>query len=237
MRASGRLIIASVLDVAALALLWPRWPSVVSDLGDPGDWAARSGADEVVATLARLALWTVGVWLGIGLLALAVSRLPGALGTAGRRVGECALPAVLRRIVTGAVGLGVLAAPVAAVAGPVPTAGASLSAVVAPAWPGTTTQPGAAPLTRPDAPVPPPAWPGERTDAASAGAKPPVVVRPGDSLWVIAARRLAAGATDEQVATAWPRWYAGNRFVIGADPELIRPGQVLRAPESTHGPR
>lgn len=57
-----------------------------------------------------------------------------------------------------------------------------------------------------------------------------VVVRCGDSLWSIAASHLGPEATVEQVAREWPRWYAANRAVIGADPDLIRPGQELRPP-------
>jgi len=55
-------------------------------------------------------------------------------------------------------------------------------------------------------------------------------VRAGDSLWTIAADRLAPGATEADVAVAWPRWYATNRAVVGDDPQLIRPGQVLAEP-------
>jgi nucleoid-associated protein YgaU len=57
-----------------------------------------------------------------------------------------------------------------------------------------------------------------------------VVVHRGDSLWAIAARHLGPGATDGQIATEWPRWYAENRAVIGPDPDLIQPGQRLRPP-------
>jgi nucleoid-associated protein YgaU len=57
-----------------------------------------------------------------------------------------------------------------------------------------------------------------------------VVVRPGDSLWRIAAAHLPPGAGAADVAAAWPAWYAANRATIGADPSLIRPGQVLTAP-------
>ncbi|MFN8156081.1 MAG: LysM domain-containing protein [Candidatus Nanopelagicales bacterium] len=64
-----------------------------------------------------------------------------------------------------------------------------------------------------------------------------VVVRPGDTLWDIARRHLPARATDAQVARAWPRWYAANRAVIGPDPDVIRPGQRLRAPSGTAAPR
>ncbi len=47
------------------------------------------------------------------------------------------------------------------------------------------------------------------------------VVRRGDSLWSIAKDRL--GDPEH-----WPRIYALNRDVVGPDPDLIRPGQLLR---------
>jgi len=57
-----------------------------------------------------------------------------------------------------------------------------------------------------------------------------VTVGRGDSLWTIARARLGPAATPARVAREWPRWFAANRSVIGADPDLLRPGQVLRAP-------
>lgn len=59
-----------------------------------------------------------------------------------------------------------------------------------------------------------------------------VVVVRGDSLWSIAARHLPDGASDAQVADAVQRWYAANVGVVGDDPDLVRPGQVLVAPAS-----
>jgi LysM repeat protein len=59
-----------------------------------------------------------------------------------------------------------------------------------------------------------------------------VVVESGDSLWAIAARHLPPDASDAQIAAAWPRWYEANAVEIGADPDLIRQGQVLVAPAS-----
>ena len=60
--------------------------------------------------------------------------------------------------------------------------------------------------------------------------QPDVVVRAGDSLWQIAQEHLAPAASPAQIAAAWPDWYAANRAVVGADPNLIRPGQVLARP-------
>lgn len=56
------------------------------------------------------------------------------------------------------------------------------------------------------------------------------VVRGGDTLWDIAAADLGAGADDALVATHWRRIHELNRAVIGADPDLIHPGQRLRLP-------
>jgi nucleoid-associated protein YgaU len=59
-----------------------------------------------------------------------------------------------------------------------------------------------------------------------------VVVRPGDTLWGIAARSLPARHSDADIARAWPRWYAENRAVVGPDPGHLRPGEHLEAPHS-----
>jgi nucleoid-associated protein YgaU len=57
-----------------------------------------------------------------------------------------------------------------------------------------------------------------------------VVVRRGDSLWDIAARHLGPDASAADVAVEWPRWHRANRAVIGADPDLLIPGQRLLPP-------
>ncbi|KAA1400204.1 LysM peptidoglycan-binding domain-containing protein [Aeromicrobium ginsengisoli] len=58
----------------------------------------------------------------------------------------------------------------------------------------------------------------------------PVVVRPGDTLWAIAARSLPRHATAAEVARACAQWHAANRDVIGDDPDLIFPTQRLVPP-------
>jgi nucleoid-associated protein YgaU len=57
-----------------------------------------------------------------------------------------------------------------------------------------------------------------------------VLVRPGDSLWSVAARALGRAATTPAIAAAWPAWWAANRRVVGPDPDLIHPGQRLVPP-------
>lgn len=85
--------------------------------------------------------------------------------------------------------------------------------------------PVAAPVTTPDVP------------AAPAPVGGTVEVRPGDTLWGIAARALGADASDAAIAAEWPRWYAANAATIGPDPDVLRPGQVLVVPTADGGTR
>lgn len=57
------------------------------------------------------------------------------------------------------------------------------------------------------------------------------VVATGDTLWAIAAAHLPADAGADAIGEAVGRWHEENRLVIGDDPGLIVPGQVLRVPE------
>lgn len=57
-----------------------------------------------------------------------------------------------------------------------------------------------------------------------------VVVRAGDSLWAIAERSLPPGAGPAAIDARWRAIWAVNRLVVGADPDLIHPGAVLRLP-------
>ena len=77
------------------------------------------------------------------------------------------------------------------------------------------------------------ATPAEPSPAAATAGTQRHVVRPGESLWSIAAHALASAGRDTSapsVAAAWPAWYRANEAVIGSDPDLIRPGQVLTTP-------
>ena len=72
---------------------------------------------------------------------------------------------------------------------------------------------------------------GAVTDAPTASSTATHGVAAGESLWSISASLLGPDATDDAVAQLWPRLYELNRAVIGADPGLIRPGQILTIPE------
>ncbi|MNY82690.1 hypothetical protein D3C86_2249430 [compost metagenome] len=56
------------------------------------------------------------------------------------------------------------------------------------------------------------------------------MVAAGDSLWSIAARQLGPMASDVDIALHWPKWYAANRALIGDNPGVLLPGQILQAP-------
>ena len=95
------------------------------------------------------------------------------------------------------------------------------------------------PAVRPDwRPSPPVADPGilapqpvrASQDAPAAGQE--VTVLAGDTLWDIAARHLGVAASDVDVALHWPRWYEANKAQIGENPDVLLPGQILRAPST-----
>ncbi|HEU5008686.1 MAG TPA: hypothetical protein VFT67_17065 [Jatrophihabitantaceae bacterium] len=215
----------------------------------PGRWLDAAGADAVAGALAATALWLLAAWVAVGLLAALAGRLPGAAGVFAQRIAAVALPRALYRAAVGAAGLGVLLSPaVASAAAPHPGGTASAAASIPVPSPLTPTTSLRAPQLPVDsAPVAgspavhapavrsgdvhPPAGPGR-----GAGT-PNVTVRPGDSLWRIAAAHLGRAPTAARVAGAWPRWFAANRAVIGADPDLLVPGEVLHAPHSSEDQR
>ncbi|MFT4298820.1 MAG: hypothetical protein QM597_04185 [Aeromicrobium sp.] len=60
-----------------------------------------------------------------------------------------------------------------------------------------------------------------------------VVVTSGDCLWTIAREHLDPAASQADIAAATAAWHEANRAAIGADPNLIHPGQVLLAPAAS----
>ena len=162
---------------------------------------ARSVAlDAALVDLARWALLCCAAWLWLTTTLAVVEAWRGSPATA--RTG-------VRRWVLVACG-------VAAV-----SAGAPVATAAAPGH----HQPAATSLPYPDRAV----APGRPHHAAP----PPVstvVVRPGDSLWLIAARTLGPHPAAGDVTLRWHALYAANRARIGPDPDLIQPGLRLLLP-------
>lgn len=61
-----------------------------------------------------------------------------------------------------------------------------------------------------------------------------VTVRAGDSLWAISRSLLPPTASAARVADHARQLHLRNRRTIGADPDLIRPGQRLAVPPYAH---
>jgi resuscitation-promoting factor RpfA len=238
----GMALITSA-DAAVLVWLRPDLAALTTHLRAPHRWLAVAGADGAAAQLATAGLWVLAVWVGVGLLAVAGRALPGGLGRFGDRLARLVLPRICYRAVAGAIGIGALAAPVSAAATPGaahPTAAGRPIAMhrlaVTPTWPTDPRLPTPSWPTTP-APTTPasskPAKPSPTTPAAAvttSTVEPSVVVRPGDSLWLIAAARLGPSATEAEIAAAWPRWYAANQAQIGADPNQLPVGVTLHGP-------
>ena len=133
-------------------------------------------------------------------------------------------PASVRRWVLAACGVAL-----AAGAAPATAAGGHDGAVGAARGPGVEDRSVLAGLPMPDLAVGPP----QRTGPAPwlrERAPRDVLVRPGDTLWDLAAGDLPAVASPAAVDRHWRLLWQVNRAAIGPDPNTIRPGTSLRLP-------
>jgi hypothetical protein len=221
--------------LVALAVAAPTPPAALAALTRVGlDAPAPGDVTAPLVALVALLAWALAGWLVVAATAVAAARLPGVAGQVFAALAARAAPATLRRTVEVALGLTVTVgalAPTAAhavAAGPVtpgPEAAAAEPTPLAPSldW--------AAQPTR-VAPQPEAAGPAPQRTTTPAPAQQ-VVVQAGDTLWGLAAQALHTSArpvTDARVAQAWPRWWAANRAVIGANPHLLHPGTALTRP-------
>lgn len=181
----------------------------------PGTSSATTGDPTALVVLAAAwVAWALTIYLAIGTGLTAASYL-----AAGPRLAPRFAPRSLRRFVEVAIG-------------------ASSAAAVCLA-PAVAYADGSSPLppTGPVATASPLDWPvesGTPVESSTVRPHPRMWVRPGDSLWSIAARELGPHATPARIAATWPRLYAANRRAIGANPDLIHPGQQL-VPPATQG--
>jgi nucleoid-associated protein YgaU len=243
-----------VRGLAAAALLLLGFAALTAMLGWGTGGAVASvratgpaPVDAAVALAAALGAWLVLGWLvGSTVVALVAAAVSG-VGSRAYDRAVALTPVTGRRLVSAVLGLALAGAPLTA---GLPAGAVERAAVVAADHlaPGAAHAP-AVDLDRPAA-VPPAGWspdrpaaPPRRTAGSDAAVRlvattphaehrvlDDVVVRRGDSLWDIAARHLGDGSSAAEIAAEWPRWYAANRHVIGADPDLLRPGQRLAPP-------
>jgi LysM repeat protein len=212
------LLVVGVLLVAAA----PTPAAAVTTLR-----TSSSASDAVLPLVALVALlaWSLLAWLTVLTAVVLARRLPGIAGRSAAAAARGMAPAAIRQLVEIALGLsvaaGVLAAGPASASPSIPPSPPAASATLD--WPSAPT-PAPAPAS---APAPAPIAAPPASDLVPVGS---VVVQPGDSLWHIAAAHLPADATARQVAQAWPAWWAANRDEVGANPDLIHPGQQLDPP-------
>ena len=218
-----------------LSALTPSFAEMAASLATAQRTADTVGPDTLVLSAAGLLAWTVWAWGTVGLALTAATALPGMLGSGADLAVRVVLPAGARRAAALTLGLGL------GVAGPLlgtavqlivtPASAAVYPAAPVPDWPGLAGTPPSAPAA-PDwptssdtgAPSPVPDWPADSH----------VVLR-GDCLWHIAADRLLQQLnrtpTDSEVAQDVRAWWTANADVIGPDPDLLLPGQILRPPD------
>ena len=227
---STRRLLGTVAVMAAVALglavLTPAPATMTRALAAAQRTADTQGPDVLISSAAGLLAWAVWAWGALGLALTAASAVPGLVGTAARLALRVALPAGARRGAAVLLGIGLgLTAPLAASALPAlaPSAAADSTTSDVPDWPGPATE-NADPV--PDRPAGAPT-------ADTPVTADRVVVR-GDCLWHIAADpllgQLGRLPSDGEVAVAVDAWWRANADVIGPDPDLLLPGQRLRAP-------
>jgi hypothetical protein len=244
---------AAGMAVAAVALraLTPDLSRLVASGLDVQAVVDAGGPEYLLLCGVAVLAWGVWVWGGLGLLLTALSGLPGITGAVARALTRGLLPAGLRRAAALALGVGLATGPLLAgcTTGPAhPGAEPALAAATAdavPDWPPAA----AAPAPTSDGPVtdwpessPAPAAPSPAPSPPAADAAPDwplpdpgdhVVLR-GECLWEIAAGDLRASLarepSDAEITASVHAWWQANAAVIGPDPDLLLPGQVLRPP-------
>jgi hypothetical protein len=217
-----RLVVTSAVMgtlAAVFAALSPAPAELVFLLSHAQATADTDGPDTVVLAACAVLAWLAWTWGAVGLALTAASAHPGGLGAPARLALSALLPASARRAAAVALGVGLgMGGPWLAGATGLP--GLPASSAPAPDWPAAGPR-----ASGPTDPVP------ERPDRPPPGAH--VVVR-GDCLWDIVAARLAVEAghrpTAGEIAAAVQAWWRANAEVIGPDPDLLLPGQVLRPP-------
>ena len=237
----------SALEVLALLATRSAWHDVRA--------VGPASLDEAVLLTILIACVLVGGWVVLSTTVAVLAHLPGRPGGTAARWASAVAPAATRRVAALLVGAALTSAITPGTAtGASPGGGAAPERVPgftlthpSPAAPATTQAAAVPSVTAPAATAPAepvPGWTPSRPVHPSAAAArlvstggtpavSDVVVHRGDSLWTIARRHLGPGATDVEVAAAWPHWYAANRAVIGPDPDVLLPGQVLRPPDRT----
>ncbi|GAB78357.1 LysM peptidoglycan-binding domain-containing protein [Austwickia chelonae] len=218
-------VLAARLAALGLLTLSTHW--FAQDAWQTAPTANTSPAAAIQCFTAAITSGITG-WLLCIHLACAATQIPGAVGATAHTLVERSTPATMRRLA--ALTLATTAwAPQAHASTPGPGPGPGPAGIVA-------TAPSTHRSTAVELPLPDPGLRPRHRTLDQAGRMKSVTVRPGDTLWQIAAHHLGDQATPAQIAVEWPRWLAANRTEL-TDPSSLRPGQTLIAPLSPKAPR
>jgi hypothetical protein len=227
---------ALLVGCAAFLVASPAWaPPLPAGGWGPGWSWLKADPQRALALLAGAAGWLLAAWLFL----VTALRLIAASAHAASSVAERAAVFLTPRFARGALEFMLGAA--LAVGGGAPALAAGIPAGVS-----ASTQPSLAPVPAPVVAPPelpplldldrPDVKPAVSTPSAPAPAAPAVHpalthrVRPGDTLWGLAAARLPVGSSAQQITRGWQEWYLANRQQIGPDPSLLLLGESLRVP-------
>lgn len=233
----GAVASAVVIPALSIAILHRigRQPAMQVWWTDLAGWLDATAFEDALAAVLRTIGLAIGYWLLGSTLLYVTARMAGwARITAG--IGIFTLPAVRRasdRLVAGSLALATLATP--AVSWPQPGPSPVPQTVEVPdAYQhlDTNADEGEEPMQEKL-----PATSGEESPeiVVYADATLEVVVRPGDNLWDLAARRmnksLGRPAADHEVVPYWLEMIQANEERIrSGDPDLIFPGEVILLP-------
>ena len=203
---------------------------------DPAGWLRSSSPEEVVGSTVRLVAVGCAWWL-LTSTVLYATALAAGRATLARALSRLVLPAVrgpveralaVSMMATATFGSG-LSGVAAAGEPPLPPPtldvrdGRAVEALPTSTPPPTTPGPPAS-VSPPTAPRPAPDPPPAPAEAAPAVH----LVAAGESLWTIAARRVAPGG---DVAAYWARLVETNRATLrSGNPNLIYPGEAIMVP-------
>jgi nucleoid-associated protein YgaU len=206
-----RAVLLATCAVGALALTWRLRPLAPTGTAAP---------DVDIVRGCEWLGWVLIGYLEAAVALTAIGHVAGSAGAIGRAVRRLA-PRRIRDLVDIAMAVGVTATIIGSAAPPAMAAAPTSTHTAAGSMP-TEVSAGLD-------------WPGLHVRLVDPAHRQgdDVVVRPGDTLWTIAARHLPATASAAEVSAGWHAWYAANRDVIGPDPALIHPGQHLTPPNTS----
>lgn len=184
--------------------------------------------DQWVAAAVALCFAVFALRTVVGLGLTGVARCTGRVDGLVAQWGAVVTPKLVRRLLIGALGS-------AAVLGPAAAAQAS-SVPEIDRGPVVASPRVVAPPEVPSSPGPRTAGPevaapnsvGSSTSEQRSESE--IKVKAGDCLWGLAEAQLGPRASPVKIEKQTQRWYRLNKKVIGADPNLIHVGQILKVP-------